>query len=65
MGAPDSCQLLPLTNTLAPPGVRGETLGAAAAVAPRLVLTAMLAEIEPGTLVHVFKTERDGTKMAA
>lgn len=55
-GAPASSQPWTLTHTLAPLGVRGEALGAATAVAPQLVLTAVLAAMGPVTLIHVCET---------
>lgn len=45
-----------LTHTLAPLRVRGEAPRAGAAVAPQLVLTAVLAAVGPVTLVHICET---------
>ena len=65
VGAVPSCLLptdpdggpLTLTHTLAPLGVRGEALGAATAVAPQLVLTAVPTAMGPVTFIHVCETE--------
>lgn len=59
VGASASSWPPPLTHTLAPQGVWRETLGAAAAVAPQLVLTAMLAAMRPVTFIHVCMTEKE------
>lgn len=55
-GAPASSQPWTLTHTLAPLRVRGEAPRAGAAVAPQLVLTAVLAAVGPVTLVHICET---------
>lgn len=53
-----------LTYTLAPLGVWGEALGAAAAIAPQLVLTAMLAAMRPIAFIHVYEMEKEDKRLA-
>lgn len=54
----------PLTYTLAPLGMWGEALGAAAAIAPQLVLTAMLAAMRPIAFIHVCEIEKEDKSLA-
>lgn len=54
----------PLTYTLAPLGMWGEALGAAAAIAPQLVLTAMLAAMRPIAFIHVCEIEKEDKRLA-
>ena len=54
----------PLTYTLAPLGMWGEALGAAAAIAPQLILTAMLAAMRPIAFIHVYKMEKEDKRLA-
>lgn len=47
-----------LTHTLAPLGVGSKALGAAAAVAAQLILTAMLAAMGPITFINIYEMEK-------